>query len=183
MDRSTPDSSVNSCPRVSSNSCLLSQWCYLTISAAPFFCLQSFPASVFARESALHISWPKYWSFSFSFSPSSEYSGLISFRIDWFDLLAVQGTLKSLSRNHIPTWLLEKYSFDLCQQSDCLCFLICSVVWWVWSLGWEDTLEKGIPNHSSFLAWRISWTEEPGRLQSMGSQKSDTTEQLTLDLS
>ena len=51
---------------------------------------------VFYNESALHIRWPKYWSFSFSISPSKEYSGLMSFRIDWFDLLAVQGTLKSL---------------------------------------------------------------------------------------
>ena len=51
---------------------------------------------VFSNESVLHIRWPKYWSFSFSISPSSEYSGLISFRIDWFDLLAVQGTLKNL---------------------------------------------------------------------------------------
>ena len=50
----------------------------------------------FSKESVLYIRWPKYWSFSFSVSPSSEYSGLISFRIDWFDLLAVQGTLKSL---------------------------------------------------------------------------------------
>ena len=56
-----------------------------------------FPSiSVFSNESALCIRWPKYWSFSFSISPSNEYSGLISFRIDWFDLLAVQGTLKSL---------------------------------------------------------------------------------------
>ena len=51
---------------------------------------------VFTSELALHIRWPKYWSFSFSISPSSEYSGLISFRINWFDLLAVQGTLNSL---------------------------------------------------------------------------------------
>ena len=51
---------------------------------------------VFSKESALHIRWPKYWSFSFSISPSNEHPGLISFRIDWFDLLAVQGTLKSL---------------------------------------------------------------------------------------
>ena len=51
---------------------------------------------VFSSESVLHIRWPKYWSFSFSISPSNEYSGLISFMIDWFDLLAVQGTLKSL---------------------------------------------------------------------------------------
>ena len=55
---------------------------------------------VFSNESALRIKWPKYWSFSFSISPSNEYSGLISFRIDWFDLLAVQGTLKSLLQHH-----------------------------------------------------------------------------------
>ena len=55
---------------------------------------------VFFKESVLHIKWPKYWSFSFSISPSNEYSGLISFRIDWFDLLAVQGTLKSLLQHH-----------------------------------------------------------------------------------
>ena len=55
---------------------------------------------VFFSESVLHISWPKYWSFSFSISPSSEYSGLISFRIEWFDLLAVQVTLKSLLQHH-----------------------------------------------------------------------------------
>ena len=56
-----------------------------------------FPSNrVFSNESVQHIRWPNYWSFSFSISPSSEYSGLISFRIDWFDLLAVQGTLKSL---------------------------------------------------------------------------------------
>ena len=55
---------------------------------------------VFSNESAFHIRWPKYWSFSFSISLSSEYSGLISFRIDWFDLLAVQGTLKSFLQHH-----------------------------------------------------------------------------------
>ena len=55
---------------------------------------------VFSNESGLHIRWPKYWSFSFSISPSSEYSGLISFRMDWLDLLAVQGTLKSLLQHH-----------------------------------------------------------------------------------
>ena len=55
---------------------------------------------VFSNESALCIMWPKYWSFSFIISPSNEYSGLISFRIDWFDLLAVQGTLKSLLQHH-----------------------------------------------------------------------------------
>ena len=55
---------------------------------------------VFSNESALRIMWPKFWSFSFSINPSNEYSGLISFRIDWFDLLAVQGTLKSLLQHH-----------------------------------------------------------------------------------
>ena len=55
---------------------------------------------VFSNESALCIRWPKYWSFSFSISPSNEYSGLISFRIDWFDLLAAQGTFKSLLQHH-----------------------------------------------------------------------------------
>ena len=55
---------------------------------------------VFSNESVLHIRWPKYWSFSLSISPSNEYSGLISFRMDWLDLLAVQGTLKSLLQDH-----------------------------------------------------------------------------------
>ena len=97
-----------SCPplfqRVCSNSCLLSRWCHPTISSSvvPFSaCLQSFLASgSFSDESPFHIRWPKYWSFSFSISPSSEYSGLISFRMDWLDLLAVQGTLKSLFQPH-----------------------------------------------------------------------------------
>ena len=55
---------------------------------------------VFSNESVFHIRWPKYWSFSFSISPSNEYSGLISFRMDWLDLLAVQGTLKTLLQHH-----------------------------------------------------------------------------------
>ena len=68
----------------------------------PLFLLSSvFPSiRVFSSESALHIKWPSYWSFSFSISPPSEYSGLISFRVHWFDLLAVQGTLKSLLQHH-----------------------------------------------------------------------------------
>ena len=68
----------------------------------PFLLLPSiFPSiRVFSSESLLHIRWPKYWSFSFSISPFKEYSGLISFRMDWLDLLAVQGTLKSLLQHH-----------------------------------------------------------------------------------
>ena len=70
------------------------------VSVIPFSCLQSFPASEFFYESALCIRWPKYWSFGLSISPSNEYSGLISFRTDWLDLLAVQGTPKSLLQHH-----------------------------------------------------------------------------------
>ena len=63
--------------------------------------LSIFPSiTVFSNESVLHTRWPKYWRFSFSISPSNEYSGLISFRIDWLDLLSVQGTLKSLLQHH-----------------------------------------------------------------------------------
>ena len=70
--------------------------------SSPFSsCLQSFPASgFFSSESVLHIRWPKYWSFSLSISPSNEYSRLISFKVDWLDLLAVQRTLKSLLQHH-----------------------------------------------------------------------------------
>ena len=136
---------------VCSNPCPLSQWCYPTISssATPFSsCLQSFLASrSFPVSNFLYIRWPKYWSFSFSISPSSEYSGLISFRIDWFDLLAVQGTVKSLLQHHNSkasvlqcsvffmvqlscpymtagkTIALTKYRALLVKW--CLCFLVC----------------------------------------------------------
>ena len=124
----------NSFPRVCSNVCPLSWWCHPTISSlvVPFSsCLQSFPASVFSNKSALCITWPNYWSFSFNISPSNEYSGFIfigntrsipwkehnkkkkngqvelyqhdwvAFRMDWLDLLVVQGTLKSLLQHHI----------------------------------------------------------------------------------
>ena len=76
--------------------------CNHLILCRPLLLLPSvFPCiRVFSKESALCIRWPKYWSFSFSIRPSNEYSGLISFRMDWFDLLAVQGTLKSLLQHH-----------------------------------------------------------------------------------
>ena len=73
---------------------------------------------VFSSESVLHIRWPKYWSISFSISPSNEYSGLISFRIDWIDLLAVQGTLKSLLQHHSSkTSILQRSVFFTVQLS------------------------------------------------------------------
>ena len=73
---------------------------------------------VFSSESVLPIRWPKYWSFSFSISPSNEYSGLISFRMDWLDLLAVQGTLKSLLRHHSSkASILQHSAFIIVQLS------------------------------------------------------------------
>ena len=89
-------------PGTYSNSCALSQWCHLTISfsfAPSPLALNLSSIRVFSSEPALWIMWPKYWIFNFSISPSNEYSGLISFRIYWFDL-AVQGTLKSLLQYH-----------------------------------------------------------------------------------
>ena len=73
---------------------------------------------LFSNESALCIRWPNYWSFSFSISPSNEYSGLISFKIDWFDLLAVQGTLKSVPQRHsLKASILSHYAFFMEQHS------------------------------------------------------------------
>ena len=120
-----PSSSLGVC----SNSCPLSQWCHRTTSSSVILLL--LPSNflciwVFSNESALHIRWPRYWSFSLRISPFDEYSGLISFRIDWFGFLEVQRSLKSLlqhhglkasipphtdflwSNSHICTWLLEK---------------------------------------------------------------------------
>ena len=74
---------------------------HLIFCQPPFLSLSIFPnIRVFSNKSALHISWPKYWSLSFSINPSNEYSGFISFRVDWFYLLAVQGTLRSLLQKH-----------------------------------------------------------------------------------
>ena len=83
----------------------------------PILLSSIFPSiRVFSNDSALHIRWPKYWSFSYSISPSNEYSGLISFRIDWFDLLAVQGTLKSLLQHHISKASILRHSAFLMAQ-------------------------------------------------------------------
>ena len=145
-----PDFSVlHYLPDFCSNSCPLSQWCYLTISSSAISfssCLQSFPASQsFSNESALRFRWPKYWSFSFSISPTNKYSDLISFRMYRFDLFAVQGLSRVSSSatlqkhqffdtqpslwysSHIPTWLLEKPYLWLNRSLSanwCLCFLI-----------------------------------------------------------
>ena len=112
---------------------------------------------VFTNESVLRIRWPKYWSFSFSISPSNEYLRLIFFRIDGFDLLAVQGTLKSLFQHHS-----SKASIFQCSA-----FLIAQVVknllvmqeTPVQFLGQENLLEKGLVTHSSILGLHVwlSW--------------------------
>ena len=83
------------------------------------FLLSIFPThKVFSNQSMLHIRWPKYWSFSFSISPSNEYSRLISFRINWFDLLAVQGSLKSLLQHHsLKASILRHSAFFMVQCS------------------------------------------------------------------
>ena len=105
-----------------SNSCPSSWWCHPTISSSviPFSSLlQSFPSiRVFSNESVLCIRWLKYWSFSFSISPSNEYSGLIFFRMDWLDLFEVQGTVKSLLQHHSSkASILQHSAFFIVQLS------------------------------------------------------------------
>ena len=108
-------------PGVHSDSRPSSQQCHPAISSyvVPFFsCPQSLPASVFSNESTLRMRWPKYWSFSFSINPSNEHPGLISFRTDWLDLLAVQGTLKSLLQHHTSkASILQRSTFFTVQKA------------------------------------------------------------------
>ena len=159
---------------------------------------------VLSNESAFRIRWPKYWTFSFNISPSKEHTGLISFRMEWLDLLAVQGTLKSLLQQHSSkASVLWHSAFFTVQLSHpymttgkttaltrqtfvgkimSLLFNMLSRLvkaslvaqrlkhlpamreTWVRFLGWKDPLEKEMATHSSILAWRIPWTEEPGGL-------------------
>ena len=106
-------------PGTCSNSCPLSQWYHPIIlsSVVPFSsCLQSFSASeFFSNELTLRSRWPKYWSFSFSISPSNEYSGLISFRIEWFDLLAVQDCIfpELLLSSNNPLIFIHHFPFSI----------------------------------------------------------------------
>ena len=100
------------------------------ILSCPLLLLPSiFPSiGVFSNESALHTRWPKYWNFSFNISPYNEFSGLISFRIDWFDFLAVQGTLKSLLQHHG----LKASAFFMAQLSQAVT---------AWDNSWGPTLD------------------------------------------
>ena len=106
-------------PRVYTNSCPWSRWCHPTLCCLLLLLPSIFPSiRVFSNESALHIRWPKYWSFSFSINPSNEHPGLISFRMDWLDLLAVQGTLKSLLQHHsLKASILQHSAFFIVQLS------------------------------------------------------------------
>ena len=142
------------------------------------------------------------WNFSF-ISPSNESSGLTSFRIDSFAFLAVQGTCKSLLQHHnFKASILQYSAFFMSQLSHLYMTTGKTIALSVWgasqlsqmvknlpamqesqvqSLGGEDPLEKEMATHSSILAWRIPWTEEPDRLQSMGLQRVDTIAQPALD--
>ena len=128
-------------PGAYSNSCSSCLWCHLTISILCHPLL--LPIRVFSNELLLHIRWPKYWSFSFSISPSNEYSVLTSFRMDWLDLLAVQGTLKSLLQHHS-----SKASILLCSA-----FFIASTLYNVNSPGIEKVFLFVTENPEAMKDW------------------------------
>ena len=120
MDYSTPGFPVLHHLQNSLKFMSIEWWCHPThlILCCPFLFLPSIFPSIraFSKESALYIRWPKYW--SFSISPSNEYSGLISYRIDWFDLLTVQGTLNSLLQHHsLKASILRHSAFFMVQLS------------------------------------------------------------------
>ena len=130
---------------------------------------------VFSNESALCIRWLKYWSFSFSISPSSEYSGLISFRIDWSDL-AVQGTFKSLFQHHClkasvlwcSAFFMVQLSYPYMTTGKTIALTRWAFVGKVVSLLFNKLSRFAMEPHSSTLAWKIPWTGEPGGLPSLG---------------
>ena len=141
------------------------------ILCCPLLLLPSiFPSiRVFSNESVLCIRWPKYWSFSFSISPSNEYSGLVSFRMDWLDILAVQVTLKSLLQHYSSkASICRSSAFFIVQLSHPYMTTQKIVTLMIWTFVNKVT-EKAMATHFSTLAWKIPWMEEPGRLQSMGS--------------
>ena len=137
---------------------------------------------VFSNETAVCIKWPKYWSFSFSISPSNEYSRLISFRIDWFDILEVEGTLTNLLQHHSSKRSVLRCSAFFMVQ---LASIVPQVVrilpkmreTWVQSLGWEDSLEK------ERLPTSVLWPGEfHGLYSSWGCRELNMTERLSLSL-
>ena len=146
------------------------------ILCCPLLLLLPIPPSirVFSNESALRIRWPTYWIFNFSISPSNEHPGLMSFRMDWWNLRAIQGTLKSLLQHHS-----SKASIFQCSGFFTVSYMWAYVRLPRWLRGKEFTCGEGdkgsIPGlrrsagegnatHSIILVWRIPWTVEPGRL-------------------
>ena len=131
-----------------------------------------FPSiSVFSNESAPRMKWPKYWSFSFNISPSNEHPGLTSFRMAWLDLLTVQGTLKRLLQHYSSKASILRHSaFFTVQLSHLYVTTGKTIVLTKWTFVGKVMFLLLMATHSSILAWKISWTEEPGGLQSMGSQ-------------
>ena len=163
-------------PRVYSNLCPSSQWCHPTISP---FCHALLPPLIFpsiralSSELVLHIRWPKYFSFSFNVTPSNEFSELICFRIDWLNLLAVQGTLKSLLQHHSSKKsILRCSTFFIVQLSHpcmttgktialtrwtfvgkvILCFFICCLGWSIiknlQSISVDEGVKKREPSYT-----------------------------------
>ena len=137
-----------------------------------------FPSiKILYNESALHIRWSKCWSFSFGISHSNQYLGLTSFRIALFDLLAVQGTLKSLLQHHhnSKTLILWCWAFLTVQLSHLymtIWIFVSKVMFLLFNMLSRFVIPgQGMTIHSSILAWRIPWREEPDRLQSMGLQR------------
>ena len=139
---------------------------------------------VFSNESALCIRWPKYWSFSFIISPSNEHPGLVSLRMDWLDVLAVQGTPKSLLQHHSSkasiiwhsAFFTVQLSHPYMSTGKTIPLTRWTFVGKVMSLLFNmltftfhfHALEKEMATHSSVLAWRIPGMGEPGGLPSMG---------------
>ena len=148
---------------------------YLILCCPLLLLLSIFPSiRVFSNESVLFIRWPKFWNFSLSISPSKGYSRLISFKTDWLDLLAVQGTLKSLLHHHSSkASILRRSAFFTVQLSHLYMTTGKTIA------KESDTterlhfraLEKEMATHSSVLAWRIPGTGEPGGLPSLGSHR------------
>ena len=170
-----------------------SQPSHLLLPPSPPALILSKYQGLFQEAEALQIRWPKYWNFSSSTSRSSDYSGFISFRIDYSDLV-VQGALKSLQHHSSKASIVQHSAFFMVQLSYLhmttgknIAFDYTKYVskvaqtvkhlptmreTQVQSLGWEHLLEKEIVTYSNTLAWKIPWTEKHGRLlQSMGSQR------------
>ena len=126
---------------------------------------------VFSNELVLLIRWPKDWSFSFSISPSNEYSGLIFFRVDWLDLLAVQGTLKNSRASTLwcSAFFMVHLSHQYMTTGKTIALSRRIFVGKVMSLLFNMLSRFVMATHSSTFAWKIPWTEGPGGLQSMGS--------------